>query len=369
MATMRATLGATSERDSTRPSRAPRVDALALALVGLAIAGAFIALIGIGHPMPAATATTNGLPQTATPVTSVGELPIIGDPIRDLTMWFSARLSDANRDGVESLAGQFLTPLDPLRDQTTRDLYGSVLMLVIPLLVVGGIVLGYLVMGARTTGEGAYTVRAITPRFVVGAALAILGIFLVSVLATFVATTDTALVDASVTRASVGDANRWPAAGGPFLVLQRTGYDPNLGEGSGLWNTGAWLSAGVLSAVLVTVLGMINAMLGGVERLLVIVAPLCLAAYALPATQRVSNIWLKVLGAVLAVRFAWSILFIVFGLQAAGQIDASGGPVAADSVRILLGIALGTAGLMLVVPIVVIPLVLWSPGPLRAETG
>lgn len=370
MATIGAALGGATGSAATRRSAVARVDVLALALVGVAVTGALVALVGHVIPVPTAPSAASDVPEAPSTLgTGVGELPILGDPIRDLTMWFSARLSDANRAGVESLAGRFLTPLDPLDDRVTRDLYGSVLMLVVPLLVVGGIVLGYLMMSARTTGEGAYAVRSVTPRFVVGAALAILGIFLVSVLATFVATTDTALVEASVTGAAVGDASQWPAAGGPFLVLQRAGYDPNLGEGPGLWNTGAWLSAGFLSAVLVTLLGMVNAMLSGLERLLVIVAPLCLAAYALPATQRVANMWLKVLGAVLAVRFAWSILFIVFGLQAVGQIDASGGPITGDSVRILLGIALGTAGVMLVVPIVVIPLVLWSPGPLRAETG
>ncbi len=249
----------------------------------------------------------------------------------------------------------------------SRDLYGKVLVLVIPLLVVGGIVLGYLLMTARTSGEGAYTVRAVTPRFVIGTVLAILGIFLVSVLAQFVATTDTALVEVSVGAGSVGGPADWPAAGGPFLVLQNTGYDPRLGEGPGLWNTGAWLSAGFLSGILLTFLGMVNAMLTGIERLLIAIGPICLAAYALPATQRVANLWLKVLGAVLAVRFVWAILFVFFSLEAAGHLDPSGAPVAAGDVRTLLGIAVGAAGLMLVVPIVVIPLVLFSPGPLRVE--
>lgn len=367
MATFGTVLGETEKRVTARDTASTRVDPFVLGLVSLAVAGAFIGLLGSGAAL-STTAPADGLQPPTTPGDG-GELPIIGDPIRDLTLWFSARLSDANRASVDSLAGRFLTPLDPLGDRVTRDLYGSVLMLVIPLLVVGGIALGFMIMTARTTGDGAYTVRAITPRFVVGAALAILGIFLVSVMAAFVATTDVALVEASVTGAAVGDASQWPAAGGPFLVLQRAGFDPSLGEGPGLWNSGAWLSAGFLSAVLVTLLGMVNAMVGGVERLLVIVAPICLASYALPATQRVANVWLKVLGAILAVRFAWSILFIVFGLQAAGQIDPAGAPVAVDSVRILLGIALGTAGLMLVVPVVIVPLVAWSRGPLRSESG
>ena len=338
---------------------------LALGLVGLSVAGVVTRVLG-ASALPAAAPSAD-VPAPSAGLTATGELPIIGDPIRDLTIWFSGRLSDANRAGVESLAGRFLTPLDPLDDQLSRDLYGSVLLLVVPLLVVGAIALGYLVMTSRATGEGAYTVREITPRFIVGAVLAILGIFLVSVLATFVATTDVALVEVSVGPEAVGGPVDWPASGGPFLVLQQTGYDPRLGEGPGLWNTGAWLSAGFLSGILLTLLGMVNAMLTGVERLLVALAPICLAAYALPATQRVANLWLKVLGAVLVVRFAWALLFIVFSLEAGGHLDPAGAPVAANSVRILLGIAVGAAGLMLIVPVVVIPLVLFSSGPLRVE--
>lgn len=352
---------------SSGPSaaRGSRIPALAVALVGVSVAGVITTLVGSHARAETGASTSSAAPSTG--LTANGELPIIGDPIRDLTIWFSTRLSDANRAGVESLAGRFLTPLDPLEDPMSRDLYGSVLLLVVPLLVVGGIILGYLVMTSRATGEGAYAVREITPRFIVGTVLAVLGIFLVSVLATFVATTDVALVEVSVGSGTVGGPSDWPASGGAFFVLQQTGYDPRVGEGPGLWNTGAWLSAGFLSGILMTLLGMVNAMLTGIERLLVATAPICLAAYALPATQRVANLWLKVLGAVLVVRFAWAILFIVFSLEAAGHIDAAGAPAAGDSVRILLGIAVGAAGLMLLVPVVVMPLVLFSPGPLRAD--
>ena len=44
---------------------------------------------------------------------------------------------------------------------------------------------------------------------------------------------------------------------------------------------------------------------------LVLVGPICLAAYALPATQRITNAWLKVLLAILLVRFAWTIVFVL----------------------------------------------------------
>ncbi len=338
------------------------LDPIALVLVAVAVAGLTLAVVG---PFVAPGSSVTPTPLTLAP--EAGDLPIIGDPIRDLTIWFSNRLSDANRAGVDSLRGRFLTPIDPLADPLSRDLYGKILILVVPLLTAGGIVLGYLLMTARTSGEGAYTVRAITPRFVIGAVLAILGIFLVSVLAQFVATTDVALVEVSVGSSAVGGTADWPAAGGPFLVLQRAGYDPRIGEGPGLWNTGAWLSAGFLSGILLTVLGMLNAMLTGIERLLITIAPICLAAYALPATQRIANLWLKVLGAVLAVRFAWSLLFVFFSLQAVEHVDASGAPIAAGDVRTMLGIAVGAAGLMIAVALVMVPLALLSPGPLRTE--
>ena len=264
---------------------------------------------------------------------------------------------------MESLRGRFLTPIDPLADPLSRDLYGKVLMLVVPLLVLGGIVLGYLLMTARTSGEGADTVRAVTPRFVIGATLAILGIFLVSVLAQFVATTDVALVEVSVGSAAVGGTADWPAAGGPFLVLQRTGYDPRIGEGPGLWNTGAWLSGGFLSGILLTVLGMLNAMLTGTERLLIAIAPICLASYALPATQRVANLWLK--GARRRVGGALRLVAAVRLLQPPGRPStwtcrAHRSPLA--TVRTLLGIAVGAAGLMIAVALVTVPWRSCRPG-------
>jgi len=140
-----------------------------------------------------------------------GELPIIGDPIRDLTIWYAQRVSDANRAAVENLKGRFLTPVDPLTDEATSDLYGKMLIITIPLLTLGGLVLGYLIMVARTSGESAYAVRSVTPRFVVGTVLSICGIFGVSVLAQFVIATDLAMVGVSLRPESVGDAEQWPA--------------------------------------------------------------------------------------------------------------------------------------------------------------
>ena len=104
-----------------------------------------------------------------------GDIPLIGDPVRDLTIWYSDRVSDANRAALENLRGRFLSPLDPLSDPSTTDLYGTMLLVTIPLLTMGGLALGYLIMTSATSGESAYAARSVTPRFVGGATLAILG--------------------------------------------------------------------------------------------------------------------------------------------------------------------------------------------------
>ena len=212
------------------------------------------------------------------------------------------------------------------------------------------------------------TARAVTPRFVVGATLSVLGIFLVSVFVQFVIATDLAMVGVAVPAGAVGEPNAWPAAGGVFQVLQNAGFDPRITEGPNNWNTGAWLSAGLVAAVLVTFLQMVNAALSAVEQLLVLVGPICLAAYALPATQRITNGWLKVLLAILLVRFAWTIVFVLFSLQALGHIGADGNPPTIGDTNALLGLATGCALLMFLLPFALIPAALSGPGPLRTET-
>lgn len=342
----------------------PRVAPLAHLLVLLALAG--VALAALNGPGPGRA--TIEPPSGAVPAAPAGgDLPVIGDPVRDLTMWYSNRVSDATRSGIANLRGRFLTPIDPLADRVTTDLYAKMLLITIPLLTIGGVVLGYLIMTSRTTGDSAYAVRAVTPRFVVGSMLSILGIFLVSVLAQFVTATDLAMVAVSIPASAVGGADAWPASGGVFQVLQNTGFDPRVGEGPGVWNTGAWLSAGLLAAVLVTFLQTANAVLSALERLLVLVGPVCLAAYALPATQRIANLWLKLLAAVLLVRFAWTIVFILFSLESLGHLDRAGNPRSAADLNAMLGLATGAAALMLLLPLVFIPLALSSPGPLRTE--
>jgi hypothetical protein len=269
---------------------------------------------------------------------------------------------------VGSLRGSFLTPIDPLADATVTNLYGRILLITIPLLTLGGIVLGYLMMTSRTSGEGSYTARAATPRFVVGAVLSVLGIFLASVFAQFAIATDAALVGVAIGPDALGGSGAWPAEGGVFAVLQQGGFDPRVPQGPANWNSGAWLSAGLVAAVLLTVLQMVNAALGAIERLLVLVGPLCLAAYALPATGRITNGWLKVLLAILIVRFAWTIVFVLFSLQGAEHLDPAGLPATVGDTNALLGLATGAALLMILLPFALIPAALASPGPLRTET-
>lgn len=340
----------------------------------LAPVALLLAVLALGGLGPAVVGRAPTAPERPTPAPSEpeaarwprGELPIIGDPIRDLTIWYAQRVSDANRAAVQNLRGRFLTPIDPLADPATTDLYGKILIVTIPLLTLGGLVIGYLVMVARTSGESAYAVRAVTPRFVVGATLSILGIYLVSVLAQFVTVTDLAMVGVSVGSDAVGGADEWPAGGGVFLVLQKGGFDPRVGEGPNNWNTGSWLSAGLLAAVLMTLLQMLHAVLSAMERLLVIVGPLCLAAYAAPGTQWLANLWLKQLAAVLAVRFTWTIVFIVFSLQVPTHLSEAGVPPTVDDANALLGLALGAAALMVVLaPILVNVVLFYTRGPLE----
>lgn len=192
MLTLRAVLHPTLRHLDRSPRPQSRSVWLACILVPLALAGLGLAMVG--RPLGAAAAIAPAPLATTAPPLAVGDLPIIGDPIRDLTVWYSDRVSDANRAGLENLRGHFLAPLDPLSDPTTKDLYGKMLVIAIPLLTFGGLALGYLIMVSRTTGEAAYTARSVTPRFVVAATLSILGIFLVSVLAQFVTATDLAMV-------------------------------------------------------------------------------------------------------------------------------------------------------------------------------
>lgn len=336
-----------------------RVPRAALVLLALAVVGLGLAVIERAVPSPA--------PAPATPVETtvvdppVGNIPIIGDPVRDLTVWYSDRVRDANRAALDNLRGQLLTPIDPLVDTVTRTLYGPMVLITIPLLTFGGLILGYLIMVSRTSGESAYAARSVAPRFVVGATLAILGIFLVSVIAEFVTALDAAMVGVALPADAVGGPAGWPSSGGVFLVLQQGGFDPQVPQGPDNWNSGAWLSSGLLSGILVTCLAMANWLLSGIERLIVLAGPLCLAAYAIPAAERVTMLWFKVLVIVLAIRFTWAITFVLFSLQALPYIGSSGAPATVADTNVLLGLATGAAAMMLGLPLVLIPVALAGP--------
>jgi hypothetical protein len=328
-------------------------------MLALAVVGLGLAVIERAAPSPATAPAT---PVETTVVDPpVGNIPIIGDPVRDLTVWYSDRVRDANRAALDNLRGQLLTPIDPLADTVTRTLYGPMVLITIPLLTFGGLILGYLIMVSRTSGESAYAARSVAPRFVVAATLAILGIFLVSVIAEFVAALDAAMVGVALPPDAVGGPEGWPSSGGVFLVLQQGGFDPQVPQGPDNWNSGAWLSSGLLSGILVTCLAMVNWLLSGIERLIVLAGPLCLAAYAIPAAERVTMLWFKVLVIVLAIRFTWAITFVLFSLQALPFIGSSGAPATVADMNVLLGLSTGAAAMMLGLPLVLIPVALAGP--------
>jgi hypothetical protein len=121
----------------------------------------------------------------------------------------------------------------------------------------------------------------------------------------------------------------------------------------------------MLSAVVLIFLQMLVLAFDAVERLLVLVGPIALASYAMPATERFTNAWLKLILALLAVRFAWTITFILFSLQTLPHVQAGNPPTVGDT-NAMLGLAAACALLMLLIPFGVIPIVLRGPDPLRA---
>src|SRR5918992_4370230 len=96
---------------------------LALLLLAMAFGGLGLNVMGRSSSTPAAPATVI---ETEAADLPRGDLPIIGDPMRDLTIWWSNRLSDANRAGLDSLRGRTLTPIDPMSDGVVKDLYGKI---------------------------------------------------------------------------------------------------------------------------------------------------------------------------------------------------------------------------------------------------
>ena len=349
-----------------RLARAAGVSPLAVALLVLAAGGVAWALVRPAVPAPDTTASS--LPATAAPGGAVGSIPILGDPIRDLTAWYADRVSDANRAALANLRGRLLTPVDPLADGPVMRLYGTMVAITIPILTLGGLALGFLIMTGQASGDRAYEVRSVTPRFVSGAVVALLGVFLVSALAQFTGALDAAMVGVSLLAGAVGGPDAWPAGGGVFEVLAKGGFDPSVAQGPGNWNDGAWLSVGLLAGMLSTLLAMGAWALAGVELLLVLVGPLCLAAYALTATERVTRLWLRALAATYLVRFAWTIAFALFSLMALPHVGASGAPPTLGDTNLLLGLATGALAMMLFTPLVLVPLALGTVGAVAQRT-
>src|SRR3990172_6178405 len=84
-----------------------RVAPPALLLLAMAFGGLGLNVLGRSSSMPEIPAT---VPETEAADLPRGDLPIIADPIRDLTIWWSNRLTDANRAGLDSLRGRTPTP-------------------------------------------------------------------------------------------------------------------------------------------------------------------------------------------------------------------------------------------------------------------
>ena len=93
----------------------------ALLLLAMAFGGLGLSVLGRPPTAPEASppATVTGTVAADLPR---GDIPFIGDPIRDLTIWWSTRLSDANKAGLDSMRGRTLTPIDPMADDVIKTL-------------------------------------------------------------------------------------------------------------------------------------------------------------------------------------------------------------------------------------------------------
>ena len=69
--------------------------------------------------------------------------------------------------------------------------------------------------------------------------------------------------------------------------------------------------------------------------------------------------------AIRVVRFAWTILFILFILEALPHIGPSGNPPTVGDMNALLGLATGAAAMMLGLPLVLLPVAMSGPGALK----
>ncbi len=337
-----------------------------LAFIGLALATAHAMMPA--PPKPAVATTT------AQDVG--GGLPIIGDPVHDMTVWYSDRVHDANSSAVDGLKGTFLTPVDPLNDKAVTTLYGKMVIVALPILILLAIAVGVMIMTARSSGQGSYSARAMAERYIVGALLMGLGVFMISLASQLVTAVDQGMIEMGLPSGSVGGSDVWPTGGGVFHVLQLThfdSYDPQGGAGYA-WNTGAWLSGGLLASILMNVLQMVNSALTALETLLIIISPFCLLAYATRYSTIITASWLKLMCIIYMVRFVWTILFVLFSMLAfahtqVGTTGALGDPPNLGDTNALLAIATGAAFLMFLLPIILVPLAIKQRMPIRLEGG
>jgi len=131
-----------------RPRPVPRA---VLVPVVLGLIGLALWLAGhLGASATPAQAPAVPAPSLTNTAGQGGGIPFIGDPIHDLTLWYSNMIHDACNADIDNLKGTFLTPLDPMSDQTVTHLYGQILLITIPLITLGGMILGYLIMVSRT---------------------------------------------------------------------------------------------------------------------------------------------------------------------------------------------------------------------------
>ena len=338
-----------------------------LAFVGLALAAAHAITPTSPTPKPAEATVT------AQDIGDFGPIPL-PDPMHDLTMWYSDRVHDGNSSAVDGMKGTFLTPVDPLNDKAVTSLYGKMVIVALPILILLAIAVGVMIMTARSSGQGAYSARAMAERYIVGALLMGLGVFMISLASQLVTAVDQGMVEMGLPSGSVGGPDAWPTGGGVFHILQLARFDSHVTQGGpgNAWNTGAWLSGGLLAAILTTLLGMINAGLTALETLLIIVSPFCLLAYATRYSTIITSSWLKLMAIIYMVRFTWTILFVLFSMLAFAHMPVGtsgdlGDPATLGDTNALLAIATGASFLMFLLPIILVPLAIKQRMPIRLE--
>ena len=103
MSTIRGLAHPTLQTPQTGADATWQVPRVGLALALLAVLGLGLALIGQAAPAPITPVPAPVEPTAPEP--PMGDIPILGDPVRDLTVWYSDRVRDANRAALDNLQG------------------------------------------------------------------------------------------------------------------------------------------------------------------------------------------------------------------------------------------------------------------------